>query len=456
MSHIQPPRPRLGAEVAATLRLALPMIASQLAAVGQNVVDVVLAGHLGAHVLGPVAVGANVYSVALMAMIGLMMALPPSIAQLNGAQRRSEVGPLFMQALWLGGGAGLLLQAALFWLGPLLVRSMHVDPALVPDVTAFLHAVSFTVPSLGLYMALRGLCEGLSRPRPSMMFSLLGLVLLAPVGYVLMYPLQLGAFGSGLAISIVGWVQLAAFALWLRTRGRFRGLGWHGARLLPDPAAIVALLRLGGPIAASVLMEVGLFSATALVVARFGAAAVASHQVALNVASVTFMMPLGVALATTVRVGNAAGQGNRDGVRRAGLVGVGLALSAQAASCLLMLTMPRAIVGLYTSDPQVVAAAASLLFLAALFQLSDGMQVASSGALRGLKDARVPMLICAMSYWGVGMPVGWLFAIVLDWRTPGMWIGLIAGLSCAAVLLFARFNLLSRRSLARVPVAAAG
>ncbi|MCW3473780.1 MATE family efflux transporter [Limobrevibacterium gyesilva] len=439
-----PTRDGVAAEVRATLRLAAPLIASQLAAVGQNVVDIMLAGHLGAHVLGAVAVGTNVWSLALMTTVGMMMALSPSVAQLDGARRRDEIGPLFRQALWLALGAGLLFMAAVYLAGPKLVAAMGIAPALIPDVTAFLHAVSFAAPAVSLYMALRGLSEGLSLPRPSMLFSLLGLILLAPIGYVLMYQVGLGAFGSGIAMSVVCWLQLLGFAAYVRRHPRYRRLGWERGRRGPDPAAIAGLLRLGGPMAVSVLMEVGLFSGAALFVARFGETAVASHQVALSVASVTFMVPLGIALATTVRVGNAAGRGDRAGVRRAGFIGIGLAVACQAVAALVMLVLPLTIAGLYTGDPAVLQTAAGLLFLAALFQLSDGIQVASAGALRGLKDARLPMLITIFSYWAVGMPTGWFLAFAQDWRTPGMWVGLIAGLTCAAGLLLARFHMLSR------------
>jgi multidrug resistance protein, MATE family len=182
-----------------------------------------------------------------------------------------------------------------------------------------------------------------------------------------------------------------------------------------------------------------------LLIGRFGDATVAGHQIALSVSAVTFMVPLGLAMAITVRVGNAVGRGDPAGVRRAGLTGIGLTLVSQAISCGLMLGLPGPIASIYSSDPAVLAGAVLLLHYAAAFQFSDGIQVSSNGALRGLKDARMPMLITGFSYWCVGMPVGWYLAFAQDWRAPGMWVGLIAGLSCAAALLFSRFFLLSRR-----------
>jgi MATE family multidrug resistance protein len=441
--------PGVAHELRATFALAFPLIVGQLATIGENVVGLILAGHLGAHVLGVVAVGGSVWGLGIMGMIGTMMALSPSVAQLDGARRRHEVAPLFRQSLWLALALGILVQLLLYTAGPLLVGSIGIDPALLEDTDAYLHAVSFAAPPLAIYLACRGLSEGLSLTRPSMLFSLLGLVALAPIGYVLMYPLDLGAYGAGLSITLVCWLQTAAFAIFLRLSPAYRNLGWDIGRSGPDPDAIRALLRIGAPMAFAVLMEAALFSAAALEIGRFGEAAVAGHQVALSVASATFMVPLGLAMAITVRVGNAVGRNDAPGIRRAGLSGIALTLISQTISCALMLAFPAQIASIYSDDPAVLHVGVTLLYLAALFQFSDGIQVASNGALRGLKDARVPMLITVISYWGIGMPVGWFLAFPQGWQASGMWVGLIFALTVAATLLFLRFFALSRRAVRR-------
>jgi MATE family multidrug resistance protein len=196
----------------------------------------------------------------------------------------------------------------------------------------------------------------------------------------------------------------------------------------------------------SLFMEASLFVAVALAIGTLGTDVVASHQIAINVASVTFMVPLGIAMATTVRVGHAIGRGDAEGVRGAGLAGLALTLATQGISAILMLTVPQRIAALYTADTAVIGLAAELLVLAGLFQFSDGLQVSASGALRGLKDTRVPMLITTFAYWGVGMPVGWWLAFKAGLGARGMWMGLIAGLSMAAVLLTTRFWRLARAS----------
>ncbi|MEO5626232.1 MAG: MATE family efflux transporter [Dokdonella sp.] len=441
-------RPRLARELQETLRLAVPLVFGQLSAVGMNVIDALLAGHLDAHTLGAVAIGTSVWMLAVVVAIGVMMALPPSIAQLNGAGRRDAIGPLFRQALWLALALGVLLGLGMRIGGELLVAKIGVDPALVPDVNRFLHAIAFGAPALTVFFALRGLGEGFGLTRPTMYFSALGLFLLAPIGYVLMYGAfglpRLGALGSGIATALVLWLQTIAFAIYVARRRHYQDLHLFAHFEAPNRQALAELLHTGVPMGVTLLMEAGLFVAVALALGTLGTNVVASHQVAINISSVAFMVPLGLAMATTVRVGHAVGRGDAPGVREAGLVGIGLTLCAQTISAGLMLGLPQQIASLYTDDAGVSALAAQLLVLAGLFQLSDGLQVAANGALRGLKDTRMPMLITMFAYWGVGMPFGWWLAFRDGLGARGMWMGLIAGLSVAAVLLTRRFWKLAR------------
>ncbi len=446
MLRIPPP---VRAGVRPTVRLALPLIAGQLSAIGMSLVDAMLAGHYSAHVLGAVAVGASLWSLSTTCSFGFLLALPPSVAQLDGAGRREEVGPLFQQAVWLALGIGTLLFFGLRFGAPRLVRLIGIAPALLPDVDAFVHAIAWGAPALPLYFALRGLPEGLAVTRPTMVVGFGGLVALAPIGYVLMYGRlglpALGARGSGIATAIVIWLMALAMATHLATSARYRDLGWPRRWPRPDRTAIGRLLRLGTPMGITVLMESGLFVTVALAIGTLGEAVVAAHQVALNVAGLAFMVPLGLAMAITIRVGHAAGRGDVPGVRNAAHAGLLLVLLTQSLSSSLMLSLGRPIAGLYTNDAAVVAIAAQLLVLAGLFQFADGFQVAANGALRGLKDTRVPMLLTAFAYWLVGMPLGAWLALRHGLGARGWWGGLIAGLTVAAILLGARFRSLSRR-----------
>ncbi|RYD14523.1 MAG: MATE family efflux transporter [Lysobacteraceae bacterium] len=444
---VHPPRPRLARELVETLVLALPLVVSQLSAVGMNAIDAVLAGHHGAATLGAVAIGASIWSLAMVVAIGVTMAVPPSVAQLDGAGRRDAIGPLFRQALWLAAGLGLLLWLALRTAVPL-VRVIGIDPVLVDDVAGFLRAASWGAPALAAFFTLRGMSAGIGVTRPTMYFSLMALVALGPIAWVLLYggfgiP-ALGATGIGAATAIVLWLEAIAFALYVLWHPVYADLALTARLEPPQWPAIRELLRIGVPMGVTVLMEAGLFIATTLTIGTLGASIVASHQVALNVASLFFMIPLGIAMATTVRVGNAAGRDDAAAVRLAGHAGVALTLGTQAISATLMLALPVTIASLYSSDAAVITLAAELLVLAALFQFPDGIQVVANGALRGLKDTRVPMFITTFAYWGVGMPVGWWLAFPRGMGAQGMWIGLIAGLGVAAVLLLLRFRRLSR------------
>ena len=447
-------RPRLGRELVATIRLALPLVLGQLSAIGMNLIDTVLAGHLDAHTLGAVALGTNVWVLAIIIIIGTMMSLQPSIAQLRGAGRDHEIGPLFRQALWLALPLGVGLGLLTAFVAPNMFGGIGVDPELIADASAFLRAIAWGAPALAVFFALRGLSEGIGLTRPTMYFSLLGLALLGPLGYVFMYGAlgmpRMGAMGCGMATAIVLWVQCLAFSVYVARRARYRQLHLLARFDRPNPRAIGELLRIGGPIAVTLTMEAGLFVAVALTIGKLGTEIIASHQIAINIASVAFMVPLGIAMATTVRGGHARGRGDGHGVRQAGIVGLGLTLGVQIVSATVLFTIPQWIAGMYTGDAAVIALAAQLLTLAAIFQLSDGIQAASNGALRGLKDTRVPMLISGFAYWGVGMPVGWWLAFPLELGARGMWMGLIAGLSVAAILLTMRFWRLANALPARI------
>lgn len=435
-------RPRVRREAARTIRLALPLIGAQLAAMGTNVVDAILAGHVSAHVQGAVATGAGLWSLAILAGIGTMLALPPTVAQLDGADRRHEIGAVFRQALWIALVLGVVLWWCVRHAEPVL-DAVGVVPDLRHDTAAFLGAIGWGAPALVGYFALRGLSEGLSLPRPSMFFSLAGLLVLAPLDWILMYgefgvP-ALGALGSGIATAAVLWLEFIGFAVYILCHRNYRGLGLLDRFDWPHWRPIRHLLYVGIPMGVTVLMEGGIFVAVALAIATLGEHQAAAHQIALNVSGVAFMIPLGLSMAITIRVGRAVGQHDATGVRYAGFCGISLALATQLVSASLMLLLPHAIARIYSEDPQVVALATQLLLLAGIFQFSDGIQAASNGALRGIKDTRMPMLITAIAYWGIGVPVGWWLAFVQQLGARGMWMGLVAGLTAAALMLFTRF-----------------
>lgn len=439
---------RLSREVRASLVLAVPLVLGQLSAVAMNVIDTLLAGRHGALTLAAVGVGSAVWSLVILVLIGVLMAVPPFVAQLNGGNRRGEIGPLFRQALWLALALGWGLFALVQYADRLLAL-LGIAAEVRPGAVAFLDGIGWGAPALALYLCLRYLSEGVAWTLPTMLFGLAGLVVLLPLGYGLLFGAfglpALGARGLGLATALVLWGQALGFAIYLLRALRFADLGLFARLDPPRWQPIRELLRVGLPMGVMIFMEGSLFVATALVIGRIGAVAVAAHQIAINVASVAFMIPLGVAMATTVRVGHAAGAGEPAALRWAAGAGLAIVLGTQAMNGVVLLFGAGAIARLYASDPAVLGLASTLLLYAAAFQFPDGLQALAGGALRGIKDTRVPMFYTALAYWGLGMPLGAGLALGLGRGPTGLWSGLILGLSSAALLLGARFVRLARR-----------
>jgi MATE family multidrug resistance protein len=444
MTHAPSRLARLRREMRASAVLAAPLVLGQLASMAMSIVDTVLAGWHGPVTLAAVGVGSAMWSVAILVSIGVLMAVPPSVAQLNGAGRRAEIGPLFRQSLWLALALGVGLFAVVRS-GPLALAAIGVSPETRPAATAFLHAIAWGAPALALQLALRNLSEGIGWTRPTMLFGLGGLAVLVPLGWWLMFSRDMGAAGLGYATAIVLWLQALGFYLYLRFDAHYVDLGLFARFDGPHWAPIRSLLALGLPMGVSVFMEGSLFVVTALLIAGLGTVPIAAHQIAVLFASLTFMVPFGVAMATTVRVGHAVGAGDRSAVRWAGAAGYALAGIAQVAAAVLMLTAGAVIAGWVTDDAAIAAMAVTLLGFAAVFQLPDGVQAVSNGALRGLKDTRVPMAITVLAYWGLGLPLGAWLGLSRGLGAPGLWTGLIFGLSVAATLLAWRFWRLARR-----------
>ena len=448
-------RGSFGREIAATARLAGPLVGGQLTMVGMNTIDTVMAGRLDATALGSVAVGSSVWASIMLFSTGVLLVLAPSIAQAEGAGEHGRVAPLTRQTLWVSLGLAVLGMVVTANMRPVL-ELLRVDPAIIPGTTGYLQALCWGVPAWAVYMVLRNMSEGLGATRPTLYFGLVGLAVNVPADWALMYGKfglpALGAVGCGYATAAVWCCQLLGMAIYIARHPRYRHLELFARLEPPSREAIGRILRLGMPVGVMWLMEVSMFTMVALLIGSMGTIMVAGHQVTLNFAALTFMVPLGLSMATSVRVGNAVGRRDPAGVRLAARAGLTLSLCTQTVSASLMLLVPAWIAGVYTDDAAVIAIAVQLLFLAAIFQLSDGVQVSCAGILRGLNDTRVPMLITVVAYWLVGLPLGALLGFRFDLGARGMWMGMIAGLTAAAILLALRYRAMS----ARLPVELAG
>lgn len=442
-------------EAAGILRLAGPLVVNNLALAGMGFADTVMAGRLGTVDLAAVAVGNSAWMVVFLAGLGTLMAVSPVVAHAYGAGRWEDAGVALRQALWLSQALAVTAFLLLLGAGPLL-GAIGVDPEVVPLTSGYLFAISFGLPGVFGYLAMRFMTEGVGWTRPIMYAAAVGLVVNVFGNWVLMYgnlgfP-RLGAAGCGMASAIAMWCMFATmliylwrspryarFALW----ARFEGPRWPVQR---------EILGLGLPIAASVEAEVGLFAGVAVIMATLGATQVAAHQVAINYATLMFMVPLAFHSATTIRVGQALGRGEARRARRAGWTGIGLCGLFMLASAVVLLLFRDRIAAFYTSDPELLPLAAALLTMAMVFQLSDGLQVGAAGALRGFKDTRIPMLMNVGSYWLLAFPLAWYAGVHARLGPVAVWAALILGLTVTALLLNARFLYLSNRRVAADPL----
>lgn len=443
---------RLARELAKLLPLAGPLIANNLALAGMNFADTVMAGRLGAIDLAAVAVGNGVWMMVFLFGLGVLMGMSPVAAQYFGSGRQADVGRAMRQCLWLSQLLALLLFIVLRQVGPLL-GVIGIDPAILPKTNGYIDAISFGLPAMYAYLTLRFTSEGIGHTRPIMLFAGLGLLVNVLFNYLLMFGKfgfpKLGAVGCGYATAIAMWVMFFGLLGYVRRHSLYEKFKLFSAFEWPDRPGQRELLALGLPIGLSVLSEAGLFSVTALLMGTLGATIVAAHQIAINYAATMFMIPLALHSATTIRVGQAVGGAQAELARFAGFVGIGLCGAVMSVSAILMLIFGRHIAAFYTVDPQVQEVAIALLFVAAVFQISDGLQVGAAGALRGFKDTRVPMLINVFSYWMIGFPLAWVLGIKLQLGPQSVWTGLVAGLTVCAVLLNLRYALISKAAVRR-------
>lgn len=435
-------------EAVPTLLLAAPLVVAQLLQVGMGFIDTVMAGRINASVLAAVGLGSSLWGLMLLACIGSTMAISPLVAHLNGAGNDRAIAAEFHQGLWVAVLVGVVAVPLTYGMAAALPL-LAIDPEIAPLAGDYLRVSAWGMPGLCLYLAPRYLNEGLSNTTPVMLIQFLLLPLNILGNYLFMFGAfgfpSMGAAGAALSTAIGLWLGAVMMFLYLVRSRRMRHLSLFVAFSGPRLKEIWRILKLGLPIAVSIIMEVGMFSAVAVLMGSLGKVEMAAHQIALNYAAMMFMLPLSISQAITIRVGHAAGAGDLPLAIIRGRLGVVMAGGIMALSATLLLLFPQLIVALYTSDVAVAEMAMTLLFAAALFQFSDGLQVSASGALRGLKDTAVPMFITMFAYWVIGFPSAWIIGIEWGVGPQGLWGGLAVGLTTAALLLNLRFYLLGRK-----------
>ena len=434
-------------EVATLWRLSWPMLVGQLATVGMGVADVAMTGHVSAAELAAVSLGTSVWSIVLVTVMGVMMAVNSVVAHEMGGGRFGGIAHSVRQSLWMGAivGIGGCIAANAC---ALLFDHIGLEAAVAGRAKTFLHIISLGMPAFACYRALYGYTTSINQTKPIMVIALLGLLYNVVFNWLFVFGKfglpALGALGCAAATASGVWLMLGAMVAWIKLSSAYRltypFTGWE----MPDWREIGSMLRLGLPIGVTHFAEVSAFGVVSLLVARFGVIEVSAHQIALSFVSLVFMVPLSFGIGSLTRVGQAMGEGDAVRARFVAWVGTGMCIAFGLLSALFILVFRWHIVAMYTSDPAVQATCATLLLFAALFQLSDSTQVAAASSMRGYQVTRSPMVIQMIAFWGVALPVGWILGLAPGWfpwspdkpmAATGFWIGLVLGLTVAAVLL---------------------
>jgi len=433
--------------------LSIPIVVTQLGQISNGFIDVIMVGRLGPPELAGVALGNATYFLFALIGIGVLLAVGPLVSQAYGAKQHDPIGRTVRQAIWL---ATLLSLAVLLimWNARIPWTMMQQDATTIAYAEGYLRASMWGFLPFMWFNGLRNFVEAIGRPLPVTIIIVAGILLNIFANYGLMFgnfglP-RLGLVGTGWSTCIVHWFMFIGIAGYVSTQNSYRSYGVLRKLRTPDLRYFGELLRVGIPIGGSIGLEVTLFSATAFLIGTFGAVPIAAHQIAIQCAAITYMVPLGIGLATSVRVGQNIGAKDPDAAAVSGYTGIGLAFLFMLCTALLFLLAPTLITSIYLdlNDPENAETALqviSLLGIAAIFQLFDGVQATALGALRGLKDTKIPMILGFIAYWLIGMPTGLGLGFGLQLGPESFWWGLVVGLFAASILFCTRFYLMTSR-----------
>jgi len=435
------------------MKLAYPILIAQLIQNLMGFADTVMAGRVSPTDMAAVAVASSIWLPLILTIYGLIMALATIVSQLAGGNEFDKVAKPTYQTAWIALTLGILLIALFYLIAPQVIDKVTLEPDLKRLMFDYLGYIVWGAPGFCLYLVLRNFSEGLSHTKPTMIISIIGLIINIPANYIFIYgefgAPELGGAGCGIATAIVYWVMFVGMLLYVLISKKLKHVPLFSTFYWPDFNEIKSILSIGVPIAMSLLFEVSLFAIVAILLAPFGAEVVASHQVAINFSGLVFMVPLSLAMAVTIKVGFAVGEKNYQGAKEICIYSVALGLVLAVITAFGTIIFREQIAAIYTTDESVLLLAAKLMFLASLFQFSDAIQVISAGALRGYKDTKSILYITFVSYWVVGLSIGCMLGLT-DWIIPaigpyGFWIGFITGLTTAAIFLAWRLRFVQKR-----------
>ncbi|WP_456295655.1 MATE family efflux transporter [Vibrio sp. AK197] len=440
-------------ETSTLVKLATPVLIASIAQTGMGFVDTVMAGGVSATDMAAVSVASSVWLPTILFGMGLLMALVPIIAQLNGSGRQGKISFEIQQGIWLSAIVTvptvlILMQTQTF------LRWMDIETLMADKTIGYMHAMLFAVPAFLLFQTLRSFTDGMSLTKPAMIIGFAGLLLNIPLNWIFVYGKfgapALGGVGCGVATMIVYWSMFLMLLFYVLTSKRIAHIALFSQFHKPDGRALFRLFKLGFPVAAALFFEVTLFAVIALMIAPLGPTTVAAHQIAINFSSLIFMLPMSIGAAVSIRVGHRLGENNTHGAMVSTHVAMGLGISTAVVTAIFTAVFREPVSLIYTENRSVIELAMQLLLLSAIYQVTDSIQVIAAGALRGYKDMSAIFTRTFFAYWILGVPCGYILGMT-DWVVEpmgavGFWVGIIVGLSSAALFLGLRLHWLHRQS----------
>ncbi|SDG93555.1 multidrug resistance protein, MATE family [Vibrio xiamenensis] len=440
-------------ETTTLVQLATPVLIASVAQTSMGFVDTIMAGGVSATDMAAVSIASSVWFPTILFGMGLLMALVPIIAQLNGSGRQNRISFEVQQGIWLSALVAIPTLAVLFQTNTIL-RWMDVEPVMAHKTIGYIHTMMYAVPAFLLFQTFRSFTDGMSLTKPAMIIGFIGLLLNIPLNWIFVYGKfgapALGGVGCGVATMIVYWAMFLMLLFYILTSKRIAHIEMFRHFHKPELKALARLFKLGFPVAAALFFEVTLFAVIAMMIAPLGPTTVAAHQIAINFSSLIFMLPMSIGAAVSIRVGHRLGENNTHGAMISCRVALFLGVSTAVITALITALLREPVALIYTDNRQVIELATQLLLLSAVYQLTDAVQVIAAGALRGYKDMAAIFSRTFVAYWLLGVPCGYILAmtnwVVEPMGAVGFWIGIIVGLSSAALFLGLRLRWMHTQS----------
>ncbi|MCK6257226.1 MATE family efflux transporter [Fictibacillus sp. KIGAM418] len=436
------------------IKLVLPVLVTQIGLFAMNFLDTVMSGHSGPKQLAGVALGSSIWVPVFTGLSGILMALTPIVSQYNGAGKKEKVPYALIQSIYLAFALSFaVIAVGLLILNPLL-NAMNLDPQVREVASGYLRALSFGMIPLFLYNVLRCFIDALGRTRVSMLITLTALPVNALFNYLLIFGKwgfpELGGVGSGYASALTYWfIALLAFYI-IHKKLPFSDYQVFSKFYSLSISAWKSQLKIGLPIGFSIFFETSIFAAVTLLMSSFNTATIAAHQSALNFASFLYMLPLSISFALTIAVGFEVGAHRYKDAKQYSYLGIGTAVILALLCAAALLIFPSQVAGMYSNDSSVIKLTKHFLLYAVFFQLSDAIAAPIQGALRGYKDVNVTLVLSLISYWVIGLPVGYVLANYTALEAYGYWVGLITGLAMGAVTLYFRLAYIQQKQMTTV------